>query len=121
MNATMTTLRATFRVMTGSLALMIPLHAGAADAGAATPGPEGSAGRVLRLESCGPEPSRALLAALEQIHAAPGGVIEIRALAAGAPACPQRSGMAGSPGRPELSMPDGGYLATDARGRSIIP
>lgn len=74
--------------------------------------------QVVRLEHCGAGSARALLAAVERLHVAHTGALEIRALPDGEPGCSAADGdrlPANAQGH------EAAYLATDVFGRSILP
>lgn len=77
--------------------------------------------RVVRLGSCGRASTRSLLAAVERLHVAHPGVIELHTLPAGEPDCsPAHAVAIGAQGRIG-SFEDSAYFTTDALGRSIMP
>lgn len=81
---------------------------------------EPKAMQLVRLEHCGPGSARALLAAVERLHVAQTGTLEIRALPDGEPGCSTAAGDR-LPGHAHGRATDADYLATDAFGRSILP
>lgn len=74
----------------------------------------------VRLEHCGAGSARALLAAVERLHVAHTGGLEIGALPDGEPGCSAAAGDRPS-GNARGYTADAAYLATDAFGRSILP